>query len=343
MKTPSKDKGKATQLRDIEDVVFSTEMAALDFRPTLQEETLLQLVGLDRFITRVTWDIINTSVVQEVISNLNLDTMESVLNGRTFPIFPKDWRNKMRASFYIATFTTKREPDTPLVRAGEIFSTFKEKMRTKAATCRIADCTMYGAKRPLWFFNSLFLLRTTPSTIPYSTVVHIADALNGKTIDWPALFRENLVAEMKSIKEDLFKDKTTALKTMVGPPLTMLLIADGLLTVHQELDAGILMPQEIIEKPLSKKRKLESTMELTAGKSSQPTKAPQILVAMATPDSIKPMLIQETPTTLDAAMELTNNKSVLISTVENGTLRSHLKPLQDILQNFQTNTTLLQN
>ena len=98
--------------------------------------------------------------------------------------------------------------------------------------------------------------------------MHFADALNDKTIDWPSLFRENLVAEMKNIKEGLFKEKTIRLRTMIGPPLTMLLIADGLLTVHQELDANILMPSNIVEKSLSKKRKLESAMELIAGESS---------------------------------------------------------------------------
>lgn len=36
----------------------------------------MQLIGLDRFVTRGTWEIMNLAVVQEVISNLDLDTME---------------------------------------------------------------------------------------------------------------------------------------------------------------------------------------------------------------------------------------------------------------------------
>ena len=90
MRTPSKEKGKAPQMRAVEDIVFSTEMAALDFKPTLEEEIFLQLIGLDRFVTRVIWEIVNIPVIQEVITNLNLDTMESVLNGQPFSIFPKD-------------------------------------------------------------------------------------------------------------------------------------------------------------------------------------------------------------------------------------------------------------
>ena len=107
MRTPTKEKEKATQLRAVEDVVFSTEMAALDFKPTLEEETFLQLIGLDRFVTRVVWEIVNIPVVQEIIANSNIDTMESVLNGQPFAIFPKDWRNKMRAVFYLTEFSAR--------------------------------------------------------------------------------------------------------------------------------------------------------------------------------------------------------------------------------------------
>ena len=70
-------------------------MAALDFEPSREEETFLQLIGLDRFITRVTWEIINASVIQEVITNLDVETMESKLNGRTIQIFGKAWRQTM--------------------------------------------------------------------------------------------------------------------------------------------------------------------------------------------------------------------------------------------------------
>ena len=80
-------------------------------------------------------------------------------------------------------------------------------MRTKAGTCKIADYTILEARCPLRFFNSLFLLRTTANIISCSAITHIADALNGKLIGWPTLFRENLVAKMKNIKEGLFRDK----------------------------------------------------------------------------------------------------------------------------------------
>jgi hypothetical protein len=135
MRAPSKEKGKTPHMRAVEDVVFSIEMAALDFEPTREEETFLQLIGLDRFVTRVTWEIMNIPVVQEVIANLDLNTMEFVLNGQVSLIFPKDWKNKMRAIFYIKTFSAKRELGTPKVRAMDIFPSYNEKIRSKVCTC----------------------------------------------------------------------------------------------------------------------------------------------------------------------------------------------------------------
>lgn len=56
-------KGKCVMTRSVEDIVFSTEMSALDFQPSREEESLLQLIGLDRFITWVTSEILNIQVL----------------------------------------------------------------------------------------------------------------------------------------------------------------------------------------------------------------------------------------------------------------------------------------
>ena len=126
---------------------------------------------------------------------------------------------------------------------------------------------------------------------------------------------------------------------MIGPSLTMLLIAEGLLTIQQDIEAGILMPRDFIEKPISKKRKMEQSMEFTPGKPSERKEAPQICVAMATPaianpkiipiiviDLGNPLQIRQNPfkegeslNTLSATMEPKINKNVLISTMDNGT------------------------
>lgn len=55
-------------------------MVALDFEPTREEETFLQLVGLDGLVVKVTWEILNNFMVQEVLNNLDLHTMGLSLN-----------------------------------------------------------------------------------------------------------------------------------------------------------------------------------------------------------------------------------------------------------------------
>jgi hypothetical protein len=183
------------------------------------------------------------------------------------------------------------------------------------------------------------LLRTTTNVFSCQAISHIVDAFNGKLVDWLPLFRETIVTELKSLKEELFKDKTTMLKTMLGPPLTMMLIIEGLLSVQQEIEAGILMPPDFIDKPVSKKRKMEQATKLTIGGTSKQKEKLQILVALAEPAMAKPMkgpnndrrsensahlkpysfTQQETSKILAAAMVPTTNKTVLINTRENDT------------------------
>jgi hypothetical protein len=104
-------------------------------------------------------------------------------------------------------------------------------------------------------------------------------------------------------------------------------------------------------------------MELTTGEPSERKETPQILVAKAKPTLTKPIhalnividlgnLLHDKPDsskkqgiskTLSAAMEPTLNKSVFISTEDNGTLQTDLAPLSDILQKICNNTNLLEN
>ena len=136
MKLTPKEKGKAAMTRSIHEIIFSTDMAAMDYEPTREEETFLQLIGLDRFITRVTWEIINVQVIQKVINNLNINTMETTLNGHIIPIFSKDWRHKMKAVFYLNTFLAKREPGTPRYMLQTCSLVSRRKCETRWAPAR---------------------------------------------------------------------------------------------------------------------------------------------------------------------------------------------------------------
>lgn len=75
--------------RSIKDITFSIKIAPLGFEPNREEKTFLQLIGLDRFVTRVTWEILNEQVVREVIANPNIKTMETKLSRQIIPVVGK--------------------------------------------------------------------------------------------------------------------------------------------------------------------------------------------------------------------------------------------------------------
>lgn len=128
--------------------------------------------------------------------------------------------------------------------------------------------------------------------------------------------------ELIILKEELYKEKIANLRTLIGPPLTMLLISEGLLIIQQEIEAGILMPSLLEEKPLNKKRKYEQKLGQIKGNSSKEGESPQILVAK---------------------MELAMTKNVLISIEENGASQLDPVTLKDILQKLNHTTQLLEN
>ena len=167
----------------------------------------------------------------------------------------------------------------------------------KFGSCRINDCIVPQARKPLKFFISLFLLRASDNTIVCTAVVHVQDALNGKEVDWPRLFYNYIKMELTTLKEELHKSKTTALRTLMGPPLTMLLIDEGHLTVQHEIEAGILIIPEETEANPAKKRKFDDGSADT-GETPKLRTEPQILSAMAEP--IRTVLTSaETISTID--------------------------------------------
>ena len=119
---------------------------------------------------------------------------------------------------------------------------------------------------------------------------------------------------------------------MVGPPITMMLMAKGLLSVQQEIEASFLETSIFQDKsiPSSKKRKHDTEMELlgtekgepshTKGNSSKQREKPQILVAR---------------------MEPAADQTILIST--NGTSQFDSEPLTDILQTLNHTSQLLKD
>ena len=77
----------------------------------------------------------------------------------------------MRAVFYINTFLRKKHQAHQGCMSQIYFQI------SMFGTCKINHYTIFEARKPLKFFNSLFLLRTSANTILCSVVVHIQDAL----------------------------------------------------------------------------------------------------------------------------------------------------------------------
>lgn len=186
-----------------------------------------------------------------------------------------EWRHKMKAQFYINTFLAKKEPCTPRVHAVDLFSNIKENMKRKLGTYKINDCTILEAKIPFKFFNYLFLFRTSANTIACSTIVHVQDAINWKEVDWPTLFNEHMKMELITLKEKLYKVKTTSLRTLIGPPFTMFLISGGFLTIQQKKGRDIDVFH--FRRETIQQKKNEHALE--QGNSSKEGESPHILVA----------------------------------------------------------------
>ena len=165
--------------------------------------------------------------------------------------------------------------------------------------------------------------------------------------------------ELISLKEALYKEKGTNIKTLVGPAITMLLSTDGFLTVQQEIEAGMI---DFTEEPIHKKRKTQTSMELAKGETSKPKKAPEILVARVEPAMAQPMLVPEDPKHLGAPSQVKRDlfknvsipaltapvqpkvsNNVLVSTMEEDTSPSTFEPLTEILHKFRNTTQLLEN
>lgn len=89
MGATAKEKKKSSMARSVENIVFNTKMGALDYESSREEETFLQLIGLDIFVTRVFWEILNPFIMQEVITNMEIENTQTILNDNIIPIFGK--------------------------------------------------------------------------------------------------------------------------------------------------------------------------------------------------------------------------------------------------------------
>ena len=65
----------------------------------MEEEIVMHQLGLDRFFSVVAWNKNNSTVMAEVIENMDGVTYESILNEKKIRIFQEDWRRQVQSMF----------------------------------------------------------------------------------------------------------------------------------------------------------------------------------------------------------------------------------------------------
>ena len=110
------------------------------------------------------------------------------------------------------------------------------------SSVKVGDCQAAGSKRPLRLLNSFFCLNTSSQ---YSITIHFAKlvlaALNGEKVDWPLEFFDELKAEVLTLHRHQQEDKAKVIRTAIGPHLTLILKAAGVMNLRHEAEAGFHM------------------------------------------------------------------------------------------------------
>lgn len=110
-------------------VEYRVEAGVVDYQFELKEEILMQKIGLDRFLSVVSWSHNHPGVVAEVIEHLEGTTYESCLNGRMIKIFQDDWRRQIQSMFYLTPYQRDVEslPVPEKVSLSTLFSSIEKK------------------------------------------------------------------------------------------------------------------------------------------------------------------------------------------------------------------------
>lgn len=66
-------------------------------------------------------------------------------------------------------------------------------------------------------------------------------------------------AKLITLKNELYKTETTILMIMIGPPLPMLMMSEGVLSVQQKVESGVLIPFELVTTPCIKRTTIYHT------------------------------------------------------------------------------------
>jgi hypothetical protein len=151
-------------------------------------------------------------------------------------IIAKDWRTQFQQVFHLQI--TKEKIVAKEWELGELFPSLKENA-DKQEPVRISDCQYPGAARPLRLLSSMLCLNTTHQhhiATPFAK--HILDAINGKAVDWPQEFYYEVTEELLHLHAKHRAARVKVGKTSIGPHVTIILKAAGILNIREEMEAG---------------------------------------------------------------------------------------------------------
>lgn len=97
------------------EVEYKLETWAVNYQLEMEEEILMQQLGLDRFLLVVAWYIDNLTVAAGVIDNFESLIHESMLNGKNIRIFQENKRRQIQSMFYLTP--QQRDVETTAVLA----------------------------------------------------------------------------------------------------------------------------------------------------------------------------------------------------------------------------------
>lgn len=97
------------------EVEYKLETWAVNYQLEMEEEILMQQLGLDRFLLVVAWYIDNLTVAARVIDNFESLIHESMLNGKNIRIFQENKRRQIQSMFYLTP--QQRDVETTAVLA----------------------------------------------------------------------------------------------------------------------------------------------------------------------------------------------------------------------------------
>lgn len=219
---------------------FSTD-TAIKYQLVPEEREFLKKLHLEDFVASVQWGVLHSKLVTEAMASLEPKTWITTMKGNNIPLIATNWREQYEQVFHLSV--KKANQVTTKWQLHELFPKLQEDADNPKAV-RIADCQYPGARRPLRLLSSLLCLNTSNQhNIATSFAEHVLDALNGQTVDWPQEFHREMMAEMVTLHNTNSAPKVKMQKTSIGPHVTLILKATGVLKIREELEAGYRSPK----------------------------------------------------------------------------------------------------